>query len=110
MWQRLQGVKTAAVALELTAVRGEQVLTALVRLNREFSQVAVVVFAERSLAAWEGIVRETGAVHFTTSPRRLNEVAELAGRHAATLSERRIPSEEETVSLEDQILASLPWS
>jgi hypothetical protein len=109
MWQRLQDVKSATVALELTTPRAEQVLAALLRLNREFPQVTVMVFAERSLAAWEEIVREAGAVHFTTSPRRLDEVVELARCHTAASSERRVPSDEEVVSLEDRILASLPW-
>ncbi|HTQ37876.1 MAG TPA: hypothetical protein VMJ32_02550 [Pirellulales bacterium] len=109
LWEYLTAAHSATVALELRADRADTVLAAVVRLDREFPQAAAVVLADRDLAAWEGIMREAGAVHFITSPRRTDEVIELARRHTAAATKRSIPSGEETTSLEDQIFASMPW-
>ena len=109
MWERLQSAPTAVVALELTADRAEPLLAALARLDREFPQAVPLILAERSLVGWEEIVRQAGAVHFVSSPRRVDEVVEIVRHRAAAAVANQLLSSDESVSLEDQILASLPW-
>jgi DNA-binding NtrC family response regulator len=108
MWERLHSAPAAMVALELTTERAESLLAALVQLDREFPQSVALVLAERNLAGWEEIVRQAGAVHFIVSPRRLDEVVELVRRAASAIA-NQLPSGNESVNLEDQILANLPW-
>jgi hypothetical protein len=62
----------------------------------------VAVVAARSLAGWQWLVREAGAVHFSCSPRQLGPLAEMACRHLASVP---LPPQ----SLTDRILAGLPW-
>jgi hypothetical protein len=109
VWERLPRFKTTMVALELTLNRAEQVLTGLIRLDHEFPQTAAVVLAERSLAGWEQITREAGAVHFIASPRKLEEIALLVRHRVAAKLEYRLSSQEQALPLEEQILADLPW-
>jgi DNA-binding NarL/FixJ family response regulator len=107
-WQRLSASPAAVVALELTASQAEQVVAAVQRIDREFPRAAAIVLATRELSAWEALVREAGAIHFVGSPRKLDEIVELVRRRAALASERGAAAADSN-SLEDQILAGLPW-
>src|SRR5437868_1888104 len=64
LWETLNSVSAAVVALELDPRRGEKLLAALRRLNREFCEVLPVVLAAHGLADWEEIVREADANEF----------------------------------------------
>jgi hypothetical protein len=109
VWERLQSTKTTMVVLELTLDRAAQALAGLIRLDHEFPQTAVVVFAERGLAGLEQIARETGAAHFIASPRKMDEIAVLVRHWSSAKIGDRFPIEEEGLPLEEQILADLPW-
>jgi hypothetical protein len=108
VWERLQGATAAIVALELTLERADEIQAALRRLGDEFPQTVPMVFSTRSLAAWEEVVREAGAVHFVSSTRRIGEVVDLVRRRAASAIGEALHGNE-APSLEDQILGSLPW-
>ena len=43
----------------------------------------LAVVADRSLAGYEWLMREAGAVHFVCSPRQVGPLAQLACRHLA---------------------------
>jgi hypothetical protein len=111
LWEQLEEFPAAIVALELTADKREPVLSALVRIGRLFPNALSLVFAERSLASWEDAVREAGAIHFIVSPRRLDEMGEIVRRRMMDVSHHAaVAAEGETISIEQRIVASLPWS
>jgi len=101
-WAALGGSPASFVVAELAAPQAEQLLDRLVRLEREFPLARVAVVAEREMAPWEWLVRQAGAIHFTTSPRRLKPLAELIRGHLARAPRRRLGTTE-------RIWASLPW-
>lgn len=92
----------AFVVVELTAERCDVALDLLLHVGEHFSAAAVVVVAEREMAAYEWLARELGALAFVTSPRRLGGLCQLALRHAG----QRSPS---PASLSERIWADLPW-
>jgi DNA-binding NarL/FixJ family response regulator len=109
LWQQLDQHGGAIVALELTATRLETSLAAFWRLHRQYPRAVVVALAERSLSALEPVVREAGAAHFIASPRKLNELVELA-RYRSAAASFRDRSDDEEVPIEDRVFASLPWA
>ena len=74
----------------------------MARLPRDFPLARVAVVADRSLAPGEWLMREAGAVHFTTSPRRLGSLAAAVGRHL-----EQVPRPPQ--GLAERIWATLPW-
>ncbi len=90
------------LVLELTGKNGSWLVDTLVELQRHWRGARAAVVAERSLAEWEWLMREAGAVHFLTSPRRLAPLIDLACRHLAAA-----PVPRQTLS--ERIWASLPW-
>lgn len=95
------------LVIELTAANLTGVLELLARIGAEHRWARVAVVAERSLAegewgACEWAVREAGAIHFATSPRKAAELARLAERHAALVPRPKR-------SLAAQVWDSLPW-
>ena len=90
------------VAVELT-VRIAAALAAFVgRTNDRMTPTRVIVLAERKLAEYEWWMREAGAVHFETSPRKLGVLSGLIARHARDV----VPP---PASLRDRIWMRLPW-
>jgi hypothetical protein len=71
-------------------------------VERLFPWARLVAVAPRGGEACEWLLREAGAIHFTTSPRSAAVLARLAARHAA-----RIPLPRATPVAE--IWDSLPW-
>jgi hypothetical protein len=109
-WERLEESPAAIVALEFTADKREPVLATLMRIGRMFPNVVPLVFAERRLAGWEDAVREAGAIHFVVSPRRLEEVGEMFRRRMINVTQHAaMAAEDETLSIEQRIFATLPW-
>jgi hypothetical protein len=70
---------------------------------RQFPLARLAVVADRSLAAYEWVLRGAGAVHFLCSPRDVAVLAGLACRHLAEMP----PPQQ---SLAERIWASLPWA
>lgn len=93
--------------VELTATKLGSVLELLARVRAESRWSRIAVVAERALAkgewtACEWAMREAGAIHFVTSPRKAAELARLAERHAALVPRPKR-------SLAAQVWDSLPW-
>ncbi|MBL8829570.1 MAG: hypothetical protein JNM18_21505 [Planctomycetaceae bacterium] len=100
--EELNGQPAAFVVLELTAANLSAVLDLLADQERLWPRAAIVVVADRSLGDWEPIVREAGALAWSTSPRRLRPLVEMACRHTALHAR---PYE----TIHAAIDASLPW-
>ena len=101
-WALLAESPASFVLVELTLANAEGLLRRMVRRGRDFPLAEVAVVAARSLAGWQGLVREAGTAYFSCSPRRLGALAEVACRHLASVP---LPPQ----SLTDRILAGLPW-
>lgn len=98
----LQRWGASFVVAELTSANCDALLDRLARLPRDHPLCRVAVVADRSLAQYEGLAREAGAVWFVVSPRELGPLAATAQRHL-----RLAPSEPR--KLAERIWASLPW-
>jgi hypothetical protein len=109
-WRRLVQHPTAMAALELTADNVRPLLAVLLRIEDELPEVRAIVLAERKLAGYENLVREAGAVRFTTSPRLLADVAELIRRRTMTLAASAARLADEFADPRPAIFANLPWS
>lgn len=90
------------IVFELTPKNGAWLIDVLVELHRCWPGARAAVVADRSLTEWEWLVREAGAVHFLTSPRKLAPLVEVACRHLAAA-----PAPRQT--LPERIWAGLPW-
>jgi DNA-binding response OmpR family regulator len=99
--ERLEESPEALVAVELTPANLDAVLEWLLNFERNFPDARVVVLADRGLEGYELLARELGAVHFTTSPRQLDQMIPLVRAF-----QPRRPGE---LSPTEQILADLPW-
>jgi len=101
-WAMLARWPASLLVVELTRRNAPALVERMAWLGRDYPGARIAVVAERSLAPWEGLVREAGAVHVTVSPRRLGPLARLALRHlqAAPRRER---------SLAERIWDQLPW-
>jgi hypothetical protein len=100
--QTLSRSPASLAVIELSLPRLERLLAWLPRLERDFPLAQAAIVAGRSMANYEGLLREAGAIYFTTTLRGLFPLAELALRHAA-----RAP--QPPVSAAEQIWAALPW-
>ena len=101
-WDALADAPAGFAVVELTAAAADDLLRRMARLPREFPLAQVVVVADRALAEYEWLLRESGAVHFTCSPRKLTPLAKMACRHLAAAP---VPHQ----SLTERIWSSLPW-
>ena len=84
--QALERFPAAFVAAELTDTGAADFLAAIAHLARWHPQAAVVVLAERRLAAYRDLLSEAGALHFITSPRRLAEADDILRFRQAQIS------------------------
>jgi hypothetical protein len=101
-WDALAASPASFLVVELTRAGAEDLLGRMVRRERDFPLAQVAVVAARSLAGWQWLVREAGAVHFTCAPRQLGVLADLACRHLAS-----VPAPPQRLT--DRIWAGLPW-
>jgi len=101
-WQALAAAPAAFLVVELSPPIAEALLGRMAWLARDFPRARVAVVAPRHLAACEWLCREAGAVHFTSSPRRLAALARMIVRHLAD-----VPPPQQT--LVERIWATLPW-
>ncbi len=91
------------LAVELTRENLAGVLDLLSGLGRKFPLAAAMVLAERGFEPYEWLMREAGAVYFTTSPRESDDLARLAIRHVSRISPPR-------THFAARIWDALPWS
>ncbi len=94
----------ATVVIELRRESCDEALELLYWVNRSCPATRCVVVADRTLDAYRWLARELGAIHFSSSPRQLEPVVDLARRHAG-----RMPKVEHVTAV-DRIWNSLPWS
>ncbi len=102
-WETLAQSPMSLIAAELSASNPQRMLAALARAERRHPQAAVIVLADRRMAAYRDLFLEAGALHFITSPRRLHEVRGILKRRASlfdTAAHDRL----------DEIRDNLPWS
>ena len=114
-WQQLAAAPAALVAWELTAANVQTLVSNLLRLDRDFPAASAIVLAERRLAAADRLLREAGGIHFVTSPRALEPVAQIMRRRtaapaAAQLASARTSTSVGWVSVLDETSAGLPWA
>jgi hypothetical protein len=105
IWQRLAHDPAALVAAELTDTNPDSVLAALSRMDRQFPQAAMLILTNRQLVPYRRLLREAGALHFVTSPRRLGEMMQILVRRCGKSS-----AAIEATGRTDEILGNLPWS
>jgi DNA-binding NtrC family response regulator len=90
------------VVVEVARTNVAGALDLLVNVARKYPQARAAVVAERGCERYEWLMREAGAIHFISSPREADALAQLAVRLAA-----RGPTPRTT--LVAQIWDSLPW-
>ncbi len=95
---------TSLLALEVTRQNFAAVLALVTRIGGKFPRARVIILAQRGLDDYEWALREAGAIHFTSSPRRLLGLASLIRRHFAGIPAPPI------ASLAAQAWDDLPWS
>ncbi|HEV3006353.1 MAG TPA: hypothetical protein VGX78_17920 [Pirellulales bacterium] len=101
--ETLAGTLTAFVAIELTPEGADIALDLLAQVTTSFPPSAAAVLAENTLADYEWLARELGAVHFIASPRQLPSLTGIVCRHAA-----HTPAME--MGLRESVWSRLPWS
>jgi DNA-binding NtrC family response regulator len=105
VWKALGEFPTALVATELTEATAGRLLAALARIERRYPRAAMIVVADCRLAAYRDLLREAGALHFLTSPRRLSEIGDIVRRRAA-----RFESAVGSAGPLEEIRDNLPWA
>lgn len=101
-WEMLARCPASFLVIELTRASVDALLERLAWLERDYPLARVAVVAERAFDRCEWLMREAGAVHFTTSPRQMAGLAQAACRHLQTAP--RPPR-----SITDEVWAGLPW-
>ncbi|MEX0678528.1 MAG: hypothetical protein WD063_15715 [Pirellulales bacterium] len=100
--RELAGAPPSLVVVELSESNLAAALDLVADAVRRFPLARVVAVAERGWEPYEWLLREAGAIHFTTQPRKADTLARLAVRHVA-----RVPLPRTTLVAE--IWDSLPW-
>jgi hypothetical protein len=95
---------SSLLAVELTGQNLAQVMALVTEVSRKWPHARIIVLAQRGLDACEWLLREAGAIHFTTSPRQLVGLGGLVRRHFERIC---VPS---TASPAAHIWDALPWS
>ncbi len=101
-WDMLAEHPASFLVIELSLANADALLGRLVALRRHAAGAAVAVVADRSLQAWQWLLREAGAIHFVTSPREVAPLIGIACRHLAQAAQP-------PTNRDQQIWASLPW-
>ena len=101
-WAVLDRSPATFLVVELTDANAESLVERVAGMERRFPHARAAVVAERSLARYEWLVREAGAVWFAVSPRDLRPIVALASRH---LQRAPCPPRD----LAQQFWSSLPW-
>lgn len=98
----------AVVAIEVADNRIESSIAAVAQTARWHPGAVIVALANRKLGGYETVLREVGAAHVVVSPRQAREIVAIASQRLAATGENDFNAEEG--SLEQQILARLPWN
>jgi hypothetical protein len=101
-WSMLEQFPSSFLVAELTRTNARPLLERMAELERSYPLARVAVVAERSLADYEWLAREAGAVWFAASTRELGPIVAIAVRHV-----QLAPAPQGT--LVQRIYSSLPW-
>jgi DNA-binding NtrC family response regulator len=101
-WDALAQTPAAFVVVEALRENLDDLVRRMAWFTRDFPPARMAVVAARSMARFEWLLREAGAVDFLTTPRRLPRLACMVVRHLAN-----VPPPPQT--LVERIWASLPW-
>jgi hypothetical protein len=99
---QLAAAPRSLLVLETTPGNLAAALELVAEVADRWPLARVAAVASRGCEAYEWLLREAGAIHFSTSPRQAAVLAHLAVRHAERLPTPR-------VSFATQIWDSLPW-
>jgi hypothetical protein len=102
-WEALAQTPAAFLIAEADRANLADLLRRMAWFSRDFPQARIAVVAQRDMARFEWLLREAGAVHFLSSPRRLTPLAGLVVRHLANVP---LPAQ----TMVERIWASLPWA
>ncbi|MEC9005100.1 MAG: hypothetical protein VX644_17130 [Planctomycetota bacterium] len=80
-WDALCLSPASFLGLELTENNFEGVVRGLKHLSRDYPRARAIIFANRALQHYEWILRESGAIDFLVSPRRIQQLAAMADCH-----------------------------
>lgn len=101
--RELEKLPASVAAIEINGVSAARIASQLAAWTTRYSAARFLLLAEADVADSEPELREAGACHVVYSSRELAATVELVRRHLA-----RAPRPE--LSLEESILAALPWS
>jgi DNA-binding NtrC family response regulator len=99
----LKAAPASLLAVELTETNLDGILELLARVTQHYPKARTIILAERGLRSHEWLLREAGALHFETSPRRIERLASVIYRHLARAPKR-------ASNLSEAIWNALPWS
>ncbi|HWB14434.1 MAG TPA: hypothetical protein VG826_34730 [Pirellulales bacterium] len=94
------------VVVELEPVRAEQALDLLFDIGEGFREATSVVVASRQMLGHEWLARELGAQAFVVSPLEIEQLCDLAQRHAGRSIGR---ASAETGDVRERVWMNLPW-
>ncbi len=80
-WSMLGQFPSSFLVAELTLANAQPLLDRMAGMRRAYPLARIAVVAERSLADYEWLAREAGAVWFAVSPRELRPIVAIAERH-----------------------------
>ena len=100
----LAATPTSLLAFELTRQNFAGVLPIVSRIGGTFPRARVIILAQRGLDDYQWVLREAGAIHFTSSPRALLGLGDVIRRHFSGIPAPPI------ASLAAQAWDELPWS
>lgn len=101
-WEAFQARPGSFLVVELWPNNLPEILDALRWIDRFAPESRLAVVADRRWAESEWFFRQAGVVHFTTSPRQVRPLVEMALRH---LKRHWRPAQ----SLAERIWRRLPW-
>jgi DNA-binding NtrC family response regulator len=82
-WRMLDTAPASFLALELTERNAPGLIPRVFNLARTHPRARVAILADRAISGYAELMLEAGAVAFTSNPRRLAPLAEVARRHLA---------------------------
>jgi hypothetical protein len=80
-WSMLEQFPSSFLVAELTLANVQSLLDRMGGVRRAYPLARIAVVADRSLADYEWLAREAGAIWFATSPRELRPIVAIAERH-----------------------------
>lgn len=101
-WEAFLARPESFLVVELQPDNLPEILSALRWIDLSGSKARLAVVAKRRWANLEWMVRQAGVVHFTSSPRQLGPLVQMALRH---LRRQRRPAK----TFEERIWRCLPW-